>query len=715
MPTTNGKEQVFNFGIKNNDDRPADTSADFLVTQNTDGTQGKIDPDDLPFTKASILTVASSYASEEVKKTAQFVCDGVNDDVEIQAAINSLPAYGGEIKLTNGLFNISSTVVIDKAVTFSGQGTGIAGRDVGNMYGATEGITTIRAVADVDVLRVDSAFKIKGIKFSDFILQGFGKDVSNKVGMYIKTETDVMQIIGVNVLDCGVGLFSLHFDAASVINSSFQYNALGAFIDDSYHVNLTNCVFADNNGKASITVGGTTYNVQTGGLAVGGANTNISGSVFVRNDIGGTPYNSLSVLDAISLKIDNCVFNEEQGNAIGIIGVGASPASGFAESTQISNSTITAFGKALSAGKRNGIYILKGHANHIFGNYIGSGIGFTTGEYAVYEDRAVNTYTGVTIVKNNIFRDIQNPAKVALTGLQSNYTRNINVGEADTDNQNYTGIETRTNTGSTLINGIVLTQSGTNTDGVFRILNTTTGVGELNVNSSTGTGRRTNNTSTGTGELVANFGGGIGRNTFNSGSGIGTSGDNQSTGVLNEWNSTTASTGDLLRVRKNGTLTMSINNTGNRTLMPLPPTSAGGFDILTRNTTTGAEEKVSSNTFAVNRLVFRGLISQSGTSTPTLTVLENNTGLTITAARNGVGQYSIVPSVGTFDFSKTYYHLENNIDNTDNTIVLRIRQNDSGGLTSGSLKINTTATVSGVTTSYDDLLVKTPIEIIIYP
>lgn len=48
MPTTNGKEQVFNFGIKNNDSRPADTSADFLVTQNSDGTQGKIDPLNLP-------------------------------------------------------------------------------------------------------------------------------------------------------------------------------------------------------------------------------------------------------------------------------------------------------------------------------------------------------------------------------------------------------------------------------------------------------------------------------------------------------------------------------------------------------------------------------------------------------------------------------------------------------------------------------------------
>lgn len=54
MPTTNGREQVFNEGIKNNDARPADTTANFLVTLNPDGTQGKIDPADLPASSSSI-------------------------------------------------------------------------------------------------------------------------------------------------------------------------------------------------------------------------------------------------------------------------------------------------------------------------------------------------------------------------------------------------------------------------------------------------------------------------------------------------------------------------------------------------------------------------------------------------------------------------------------------------------------------------------------
>lgn len=47
MPITNGREQVFNEGIKNNDVREADTTANFLVTINPDGTHGKINLENL--------------------------------------------------------------------------------------------------------------------------------------------------------------------------------------------------------------------------------------------------------------------------------------------------------------------------------------------------------------------------------------------------------------------------------------------------------------------------------------------------------------------------------------------------------------------------------------------------------------------------------------------------------------------------------------------
>jgi len=264
---------------------------------------------------------------------------------------------------------------------------------------------------------------LRGIKLSDFLLQGFGKDISLKIGIYAKTTTDVLIIENVNVTDAGIGVFLFNPDACSLRASSFQWCALGAVINNAAYPTIVNCVFADNNGVDTITVNGTVHTVKTGGLALAASWPIVSNSVFVRNDTGATPYNSISLLVSNYAKIDNCTINSQKGNGIAIIG----SATGYAEVTQISNNTIIDVGKDLVAGSRNGIYILKGNKNHIFGNYIGSSLGGTSVEYAVVEDRAVNTYTGASIVKDNVFYKVQNAGKVALSGSLSADTNNVNI------------------------------------------------------------------------------------------------------------------------------------------------------------------------------------------------------------------------------------------------------------------------------------------------
>jgi len=370
-----------------------------------------------------IITIASVDASADVKNRCHYICDGVDDDVQINAAIQSISTRGGKIQLSGGRFYIANTIVIDKAITLIGEGTGLAGRNTGNLYGDLEGITTLRASSDIDVMKIDSTIKLRGIKFSDFLLQGFGKDISTKIGIYCKTTTDVLLIHNVNVTDCGIGLFANNPDACNISHSSFQWNALGALINGGIYPNITNCVFADNNGVETVVVNGTTYVVKTGGFAIKAFHSNISSNTFVRNDKAGIPYNSMSVLSGVACKITNNAINEQNGNGIGIIG----DASGYAENTMISNNNIIDFGKSLNSGNRVGIYILKGNKNHIFGNYIGSALGGSTAEYAVYEDRISTGYTGVSVVKNNIFYWVQNAGKVALSGSLSAATNNVNV------------------------------------------------------------------------------------------------------------------------------------------------------------------------------------------------------------------------------------------------------------------------------------------------
>lgn len=56
----------------------------------------------------STIVVAASDSSAEDKQIADFVCDGVNDEVELQNAINLFGTKSGQIILCNGNFNIGS-------------------------------------------------------------------------------------------------------------------------------------------------------------------------------------------------------------------------------------------------------------------------------------------------------------------------------------------------------------------------------------------------------------------------------------------------------------------------------------------------------------------------------------------------------------------------------------------------------------------------------
>jgi hypothetical protein len=99
-------------------------AADSLVTDNLDAPTGR----------GATYLVAASDAPTLVKDQADYVCDGTADNVEIQAAIDALPAPnvvytnmiegGGTVILSMGTFNIAAPVIIDQpAVTLKGMGT----------------------------------------------------------------------------------------------------------------------------------------------------------------------------------------------------------------------------------------------------------------------------------------------------------------------------------------------------------------------------------------------------------------------------------------------------------------------------------------------------------------------------------------------------------------------------------------------------------------
>lgn len=56
-------------------------------------------------TRSATLVIAASDSSAKSKAQADYVCDGTNDEVEIQAAITALPAMGGSILFLEGNYS----------------------------------------------------------------------------------------------------------------------------------------------------------------------------------------------------------------------------------------------------------------------------------------------------------------------------------------------------------------------------------------------------------------------------------------------------------------------------------------------------------------------------------------------------------------------------------------------------------------------------------
>jgi hypothetical protein len=67
--------------------------------------------------------------------------------------------------------------------------------------------------------------------------------------------------------------------------------------------------------------------------------------------------------------------------------------------------------------------------------------------------------------------------------------------------------------------------------------------------------------------------------------------------------------------------------------------------------------------------VYTALLSQSGTASPTATVLENTTGANITFSRLSAGQYEIISDVLVFTVGKTFCIVTNNNSSTSTYIA----------------------------------------------
>jgi len=102
-------------------------------------------------TRAATKVVAASNSLDTSKAQADYVCDGTNDEVEIQAAIDALGGVGGRVLLLEGKYNIANTIVLRSSVSLEGIGWGAVEEKLG--WG-----TVLTLGADVDAILISDAF-----------------------------------------------------------------------------------------------------------------------------------------------------------------------------------------------------------------------------------------------------------------------------------------------------------------------------------------------------------------------------------------------------------------------------------------------------------------------------------------------------------------------------------------------------------------------------
>lgn len=127
----------------------------------------------MPKYRSATLVVAASDATSASKDGADYVCDGTGDEAEINTALAALPTNGGKLVLTEGTFNIASSILVQNDNTQiigagTGQRTGATQTGVGTRLLAANGIS----IAVILVQRAANDRPVYGALFRDFTVDG---------------------------------------------------------------------------------------------------------------------------------------------------------------------------------------------------------------------------------------------------------------------------------------------------------------------------------------------------------------------------------------------------------------------------------------------------------------------------------------------------------------------------------------------------------------
>jgi hypothetical protein len=339
---------------------------------------------DHKITRSATIVVAASDSSAKSKAQADYVCDGANDQTQIDTALSALPAIGGTIQFLEGSYTVQG-LPINSNISYKGLGYVTK---LKLPAGATQSMFVAAAAhihgGQISDLELDgtNASTQNGIDFTDALSIGeyyiqrnyihnfnhgyhgsqddrFCPIVDNKiwtntVGIYIVNNHPN---IGVNdIRQCEIGLGG-HIHDVQCTGTKFNYNitgvgGVGTTIGQSQ---FNGCHFGHNVTGIELTGSG---NILNGCLIVGGATSQIGVKINgTKNSILNSEFRSDATPAQFSTSAIffgdnyNGSFAKISGNTFEIANgtiISAGTGNGIRESISITNNVFQIGGQAIN-------------------------------------------------------------------------------------------------------------------------------------------------------------------------------------------------------------------------------------------------------------------------------------------------------------------------------------------------------------------------------
>ncbi len=228
---------------------------------------------------------------------SDFVCDGVDDNVQFQQAINSLPSSGGSIYIKSGVYSFSSDVVIDSKqnilIKGNGSNTRINNNDqtaivvdnssdikIDNLSMRTGNIVLLRS-SYCDFNRLD----VRNCSDAGILLDGQSGVSSFNV---------VRNSLFIN--NSGVGISQNKAEDSKIIHNTMVGNGLeGLTIDNESHRCIVqgNRIASNNGGVGQVGIDLSDLCTISNNIITGAVAVNLPGITF-QNNLGFTNFNTIN-------------------------------------------------------------------------------------------------------------------------------------------------------------------------------------------------------------------------------------------------------------------------------------------------------------------------------------------------------------------------------------------------------------------------------------